>query len=569
MRKIFFILVTLFVAGLSYAQNNTFAHKVRVGETLYGISQSYGVSVADVKKVNAGMTDNIMVGQVINIPQSVTGETHHTIQAGETLYSISKKYNVTSKVITDANPGLSASNFRTGTIIVIPRGAYATAAQQLSDVAAPKERKDYRTIHEVKKKETIYSICKQYGITQQDLVKANPELKDGKLKKGARLNIPYPVSERYVLPTDNEVFKTLSDQKSSMRYEAVNVAVILPFGLETGGKTAEARKMADFYKGFLLAVDSLKDAGRNVNVYAYDEGSSVYSILSQAEMKNMHLIVGPARADHVEAVAQYAHDNNILNVIPMSTKENAVNNHKTSFQVNSPLNYTYSFVYEKFLQLYPGANIIFAAMSDKADNEEFVWGFKKYLTMKDISYERVSIQNMDNIMSLLKKGKKNIVIPSAGTSRSFEVLVSELDNRNVLDTYDVSLFGFPDWQVFTDKNERSLDKYKCAFFTTFFSDASSYRVSAFCNHFKQWFKKPQLASCPKFGELGYDIGAYFLRGLCDYGAAFCENTDKVSYTSLQNPFCFVRKNNWSGFENSVVMFVFYKGNDVIEIKRYE
>jgi hypothetical protein len=58
-------------------------------------------------------------------------------------------------------------------------------------------------------------------------------------------------------------------------------------------------------------------------------------------------------------------------------------------------------------------------------------------------------------------------------------------------------------------------------------------------------------------------------GINNFGGGFMQNVDKVKYTSLQNPFNFVRKNNWSGFENTVVMFINYKGNDMIEIQRYE
>jgi hypothetical protein len=253
----------------------------------------------------------------------------------------------------------------------------------------------------------------------------------------------------------------------------------------------------------------------------------------------------------------------------MSAKENAVNNHKTSFQVNSPQNFTYSFVYEKFLELNKDANIIFVAMNDKADNGEYIWGFKKFLTLKEKPFERISFQSMDNVSTVLKKGVKNVIIPSSGSKSAFETLIGELNLLNLHDTYDLTLFGYPDWQILADANEDALDKYKCTYYTTFLSNPTSKRHIAFNSKFKHWFKKGQLSTCPKFGELGYDIGAFFISGLNDYGAAFADRVGDLNYSSLQNPFSFVRKNNWSGFENNVVMFVFYKGNDVIEIKRYE
>lgn len=569
MKKLFIVLAMVLASGSVFAQQNVFAHKVKVGETLYSISQMYGVTVNDIKGQNGDLSI-IRVGQSINIPQSATGEIHYTINAGETLYSISKKFGVTSKVITDANPGLSATNFKSGTVIVIPRGVVSTSEQRKNDVAAPKERTGYKTTHLVQKKETVYSISKQYNVTQADLIKANPALKEGKLKKGMTLNIPYPQDEKYYTPTDNDVFQEIAKQ-SGVKFDRLKVAVILPFGLDR--RTSEANKMIDLYKGFLLAVDSVKDSGANIDVYAYEEkgtdASSIQSILSNPEMKEMNLIVGPVRPDHIDAVAQFAHTNNIVNVIPTSTKVNAVNSHKTSFQVNSPQNYTHSFVYEKFVELNAGANVIFVSMSDKSDYADYLWGFKKYLEQKNLSYVSMQSSALVDIAKHLKKGVNNIIIPSSSTSAAFESITNELNSLNLLANYNVSLFGYPDWQTFSDNNEKMLEQYKCSFFTTFFSDPAQKRVANFNYRFKTNFKKTQISSCPKFGELGYDIGAYFVGGLNKFGGAFVQNVDKVGYTSLQNPFCFSRKNNWSGFENTVVMFITYKGNDVIEIKRYE
>lgn len=45
----------------------------------------------------------------------------HTIQSGETLYKLTQRYGVTAQRICQANPGLSAENFRIGQVIVIPR----------------------------------------------------------------------------------------------------------------------------------------------------------------------------------------------------------------------------------------------------------------------------------------------------------------------------------------------------------------------------------------------------------------------------------------------------------------
>lgn len=90
----------------------------------------YNISQADIVKLNPGSDDKIYVGRTLRIPRTDAGlqkETFHTIAPGETLYRLTVKYNVSAKAICDANPGLSADNFRIGQVIRIPSATDAAA----------------------------------------------------------------------------------------------------------------------------------------------------------------------------------------------------------------------------------------------------------------------------------------------------------------------------------------------------------------------------------------------------------------------------------------------------------
>lgn len=108
------------------AQNGSgyFLHTVTKGQSLYSIASMYHVTVDDIVRLNPGSRDQIRAGEALKIPQVQTSNqsssTFHTIQAGETLYQLTVKYNITAQAICDANPGLSARNFRIGQVIVIP-----------------------------------------------------------------------------------------------------------------------------------------------------------------------------------------------------------------------------------------------------------------------------------------------------------------------------------------------------------------------------------------------------------------------------------------------------------------
>ena len=129
MKTINRIICSLLLAGActlgAVAQENQsyFLHTIEKGQSLYSIASMYGVSQADIIKLNPGSDERIFIGRTLRIPRSAANaqkETYHTIASGETLYRLTVKYNVSAKAICDANPGLSAENFRIGQVILIP-----------------------------------------------------------------------------------------------------------------------------------------------------------------------------------------------------------------------------------------------------------------------------------------------------------------------------------------------------------------------------------------------------------------------------------------------------------------
>ncbi len=93
-------------------------HRIAAGETLYSLSRKYNVSVDDIKKNNPAWSEGIKVGQVLYVPSNVTAPVPattsaasktHTVAAGETLYSIATKYSISVDALKKANPGLTTS----------------------------------------------------------------------------------------------------------------------------------------------------------------------------------------------------------------------------------------------------------------------------------------------------------------------------------------------------------------------------------------------------------------------------------------------------------------------------
>lgn len=125
----------------------------------------------------------------LKIPQKTSNQKEdifHTIKSGETLYRLTVMYQMSADAICDANPGLSAQNFHIGTVIRIPLSKNAETSfvkepVQNNVAATPQPR--CRETHKVKKKETLYSISKQYGISSQEFM-TNPKIKNRGLNEG-------------------------------------------------------------------------------------------------------------------------------------------------------------------------------------------------------------------------------------------------------------------------------------------------------------------------------------------------------------------------------------------------
>ena len=262
-------LFLLFISAsyaISYAQENQsyFLHTIEKGQSLYSIAKMYNVTTNDIIRLNPGCDEKIYAGQAIKIPkgkESQKGETFHTIQAGETLYKLTTIYNISAKAICEANPGLSAENFRIGQVILIP----LEQEQEMETAQAPAEKPAIqgpvqsrcKDMHKVKRKETVFSVSREYGISEQELITANPELKKG-MKKGQYLCIPYPSAttmqptapkeDPYAIPpSNNELFR--KSKEAPQAISTIKAALLLPF--------QEDKRMVEYYEGFLMAVDSL------------------------------------------------------------------------------------------------------------------------------------------------------------------------------------------------------------------------------------------------------------------------------------------------------------------------
>jgi peptidoglycan endopeptidase LytE len=192
------IIVLLFFSVSAFSQEKYIKHKISKGENLTVIAKKYGVKAKDISEANPNAPKILKLNSVLLIPNNKqTSEVKspdlvanmtpglHEVQAKETLWGISKKYNVSVDDLKRANPSLESEGLKLGQQINIPSNSVMVSEKPIDDV---KIVTDVEVVVEVQPKETKYAIAKRYGLTVTELEKQNPFIK-GKLPVGYVLKI--------------------------------------------------------------------------------------------------------------------------------------------------------------------------------------------------------------------------------------------------------------------------------------------------------------------------------------------------------------------------------------------
>lgn len=591
LKRTVFSLLLAATCGLNlFAQENQtyFLHTIEKGQSLYSIASMYGVSQADIVRLNPGSDEKIYVGRTLRIPrqeESRTRETYHTIAAGETLYRLSVNYGISVQAICAANPGLDARNFRTGQVIRIPAKTDDNTLTTSAPTSQPQQlqqsrelRPNCRDMHKVKRKETVYSISREYGITEAELIAANPELKgDNKLKRGSFLCIPYSKETStsstptpQAAPSNDELFRENSGE--ARQYKTLKAAVILPI-LPEGAQRNESSRMVEYYEGFLMAVDSLKRSGVSVDLYTYNSGpekASLQSILARREMQDVHIIFGPLYQEHIAPLAEFAKKKGIRLVIPFTSKDNSVFRNPYIYQVNTPQSYLYSEVYDHFTRIFRRPNVIFIDTRDSGRKEktEFIQGLKDELKSRSIPMVTLSdTVTSPSLGAALRPGYENIFIPTSGSNVALIKLLPQLSlTVRQHPEAECRLFGYPEWQTYTKDHLESFFELDTYIYSSFYTNNLLPTAVSFTNSYRRWYGKDMEERYPKYGMLGFDTGYYFLKGLSRYGSEFEENLSGFQTVPIQTGFKFQRVNNWGGFINRKVFFVrFSREYEVVKL----
>jgi LysM repeat protein len=575
-------------------------HTVKQGETLFSICRAYNVVLKDIIAINPDANVSIKTGQVLKIPtdpmtpkipSSLNSENYilHIVEAGQTIYSITQKYNITKEELFKHNPELEVSqSLQTGQVVKIPK---------ITTISLNKETVSQNSQiieHKIKRKETLYSISRLYQVSVDDIIKINPELNTNDIKTGQTIKIPsgkkvetqtnvlVPASDSNVThPAIIKLFEPCTAAQNNIEHK---IAFLLPLYLEENKTLLEldslntvekkgqedkliyskSKNLIEFYEGALIAIDSLKKAGYSYKIYVYDTGRDIHkmtSILGKPEIADMEIFIGPFDSLLLEKALPFAKDHNIKVISPLSQNVNLLKGNPQLYQVN-PAESSKIDGAIQYLATQKNKNIILVKSNRVGDKDIFNLFEQKLNLLRTQGLQfKLHAGNKDGALSSkLESDKENLIImPSVEETAISDVL----RNMNyVNEKYKISIFGLPKWATFSSTEISYLHNLQFEYYTSFFVDYSRPAVKQFLLKDHEHFKtEPDAQSFGSQGYnycfLGYDVTFYFLSALAKFGRNFeaCLPTHQVDL--LQSDFHFTPSQNGDGTMNHLVNIVRY------------
>ncbi len=489
----------------------------------------------------------------------------HVVEHNQTIFSICKAYGIDYKTLEEDNPDIR-SGLKAGNALYI-RKVGATQQKYLN--------------HTVRWYENLTSIAKKYNVTEESIAKLN-SLEGDLIQVRQVLKIPLTVTD--VKEEETQIVNTVSkvvEQEPEKKYdrfpifkspssETFDVSLILPVGSKVSTSQDGNNNYLDFYQGFLLALEDLKNEGMNLNMKVFDLADySTGKLLAQTgKLDGSDLIIGPIFKNDITPVLDFASENGIPMVSPMDTQtETLVEGHPKFFQVSSNLYYQQV---ELLKNLNPRSSVTLISESGNTE-AALVSMTKEILESKGINFSSFSYNVLSGraispqLASKLSKTSMNDVVVLSNS----EAFVSDvLRNLSLLETrsnYRITVYGTPRWRNFEVVDINYFHSMNLHLSLQYYIDYTSDNVKDFLARYRALYGTEPTP----YSFQAYDVAYFFLSALYQYGSDFPDKMEGYAKALLQNDMRFVRKDGNSGFINNTARQVIFNPDYSVNVSRFD
>lgn len=512
-----------------------YIHKVEKGQSLYAISKLYETDINGILSENQEATNGLKTGQDLKILIApyvskiftpiildTTIYQYHKVQKGETIYAITKKYNIDEQKLKTFNPTITIGIKEGDNLIISEKKINKTNSTTAINTTATVKSPSLTSV-----KSTTVSVSL---VTLKDTLKFN---KPKKIAYNLGLLLPFKLDQLEVINID-ELAKNKNGFPNSQ-----SLAI-------------------DFYAGFKKIVDSLssKDFDLKITLFDVDEQDSakIESICKSNEFKQLDVVFGPLYASVFKTVAKYTKLYNIPTISPL-TQQNKIlfSNPLVSKFTPSQVTLIESLADYCSDSLSVSSNVILVntTAKDLAYLNTFKQRYALNLKLKNKSLkDSLTIaKGIAGVKGAYVMGKKNIVIVLTNNQVYLQDFITQLYVSS--DKKDVVLMGFNNVANIDNLDQGYLNELHFHFASNNAIDYTNSSVQQLVKHYQEiYFSDPS-----EYYFDGFDIGNYYLTNLKNQGPNFFLNLDKYPASGVGCGFKFYRPDAETGFENRAV-FIF-------------
>lgn len=474
----------------------------------------------------------------------------HVVQERQTLYSISKAYNVTQDEILEANPGLRESGLKKNSIIMIPVQSEAPAMKDIpqqetvESVQEPIQepaQPSVQKIHVVRWYETLKDIADRYNVSESAIIAAN-KLKDGKIKNRQKLIIPTEVYAQSITPEMPAEEKVPEEEEDDMDLETafdnddnqeeatqeyiskshIQATVLLP--LKATGSTSSKSNM-DFYSGVLLAAREMGESGVDIDMSVYDIANGSYGA-TKSELESSDIIIGPVAAADITRIYAVAPGIKAL-ISPLDPKaEQLCQTYSTMIHAPAPRMAQYEDLAQWIKEdLMPGDRVIVISEKEarKGDEGKLLRAAidSAYIEYIPLAYSILEGRKIQEPLEakMTAEGTNRVII--ASESEAFVNDAVRNLNLTIHNKFNVVLYAPAKIRTFETIEIENFHNTNLHASLTYYIDYSNAEAKQFVKKYRALFNTEPT----QFAFQGYDVAKYFI-GLCaKYGDAWMHHTE--------------------------------------------
>jgi ABC-type branched-subunit amino acid transport system substrate-binding protein len=475
------------------------------------------------------------------------------ISKGQTLYSLSKTLGISQDTLIAYNAGLN-SGMKSGMKVLIPVPISKPVSQKINNDAALK--------HKVKSGETIFGIARMYGLSQDELLAQNPELKAG-LKTGMLLAIN-PKPEKNIPGEENRINVDSSDKSALTKLSAcqisetfvrekIKVSLVLPLYSSKGENQIKSRTGLEFYAGCMLALDSLKKLGISIDLHVFDTQSdslAMNRILKSAELASSDFILGPLHASEFRQISNVIAGKKTMTIAPLASSSALISGAPHAVKLIPDQKRLMEGLVDQVVKNYKNARYIVVRNANVKDKDNIAYitsALASRIDTSNSSYLNVDYSGVNDILEKLDSDKENILFfPSTAQVQVIDAIARLNASRT---GKRITLVGLNEWNSFENIEYEHLNNLNFTYATPWYIDFNSPAAKNFRKSFRDEYKgEPGV-----YAFQGFDAMLYFVKATARINEISSECLLSVpSENGFCSDFKFTKENANSGVDNNHV-----------------